>query len=324
LGHPDPGERGLILPALVAHADWSAGTAGRMLAVAERRSDGTWRGLAPAAPPPDLIAALTTQAAGGAVLLGFDFPIGLPGRYAGTAGIAAFPTWLAELGDEAWDRFRTPAASAGEICADAPYYPLRPGGASQVALAAAHGVAAYADLLRRCDRPTAARPAACCMFWTLGPKQCGRAALAGWHEVLRPALRSGEALHLWPFAGVLADLLGRGGCVVAETYPTEFYREVGLPKPFSKRRQDDRRAAAGGLRAAAARAGLEPNAALEAVIADGFGPRREGENAFDAVVGLIGMLLVLRGHRPADPPADPTVRRIEGWMLGLDPATLRT
>ena len=278
----------------------------------------------PTAPPPDLIPALAARAAGGTVLLGFDFPIGLPGPYAHRAGIAAFPQWLAALGDEAWDRFRTPAASAGEIGAGAPYYPRRPGGASQAALARAHGVAAYADLLRRCDRATTGRPAACCMFWTLGPKQCGRAALAGWHEVLRPALRADGDVAIWPYAGALGHLLATRRCVVAETYPAEFYGELAPRRRFSKRRQSDRRELAQGLLAAADRAGLRLAAELAALIQDGFGGGREGENAFDSVVGLIGMLLVLRGRRPADPPDEPAVRRVEGWMLGLDPLTVRS
>ena len=42
------------------------------------------------------------------------------------------------------------------------------------------------------------------------------------------------------------------------------------------------------------------------------------------MIGLIGMLLVLRGMRPAEPPDDPAVHRHEGWMLGLDPRTLRS
>src|SRR3712207_8572546 len=40
------------------------------------------------------------------------------------------------------------------------------------------GVSGYGDLLRRCDVLTRAT----CMFWTMGPQQCGKAALAGWRE----------------------------------------------------------------------------------------------------------------------------------------------
>ena len=38
------------------------------------------------------------------------------------------------------------------------------------------------------------------------------------------------------------------------------------------------------------------------------------------MVGLFGLLNVLRGGRPSGEPEDPVVRRIEGWILGLDAA----
>jgi hypothetical protein len=294
-----------------------------MLAMALRQPDGSFLGEVPIAPPAGLLAALAARSGAGRVLVGFDHPIGLPAAYAEPAGLRPFPNWLAEMEDGSWDRLRTPAASPDEIDRDRPFYPLRPSGASRAALATGHRVAGYGDLLRRCDRGTSGRPPACCMLWTLGPKQCGRAALAGWHEILRPALRGDAAPALWPFDGALADLLARGGSVVAETYPAEFYAELGPRRRFSKRRQADRQALGDGLCAAAGRAGLQPGTELAAAIAHGFGPGPRGENAFDATVGLIGMLLTLRGLRPADPPPDLAIRRHEGWMLGLDAATLR-
>jgi hypothetical protein len=295
-----------------------------MLAVAERRAGDCFLADAPQSPPTDLVATLTRRAKGGAVLLGFDFPIGLPEAYAAAAGIDTFPTWLAHLADGVWDRFRTPAAVPAEIASDRPYFPLRPGGASQATFVAAHGAASYRDLLRRCDRGTTQRAGACCMFWTLGAKQCGRAALAGWHEVVRPGLLARGPLAIWPFAGALSALLDQCGCVVAETYPAEFYAELGPRRRFSKRRQADRQSLAPGIRQAAARVGLVARPELAQAIDAGFGPHPDGENAFDAVIGLIGMVLVLRGMRPADPPDDPAVRRHEGWMLGLDQRTLRS
>jgi len=41
-----------------------------------------------------------------------------------------------------------------------------------------------------------------------------------------------------------------------------------------------------------------------------------GEDRFDAVVGLMGMLDVLFRYRPLDEPVDERVRKIEGWILG--------
>jgi hypothetical protein len=156
------------------------------------------------------------------------------------------------------------------------------------------------------------------MFWTLGGQQCGRAALAGWHEVLRPALRTGADIGLWPFDGPLRRLLDRHPLVVAETYPAELYRAVlELPRRFSKRRQASRAACAAGLRASAARQGVRIAAPLEAAIAHGSGAGADGDDRFDAVVGVLGMLAVLAGAAPADPPDDLVVRRVEGWMLGL-------
>ena len=53
-----------------------------------------------------------------------------------------------------------------------------------------------------------------------------------------------------------------------------------------------------------------------AEIEDGFGAGADGEDRFDAVVGLLGMLGVVRGRRCSGEPDDPVVRRVEGWILG--------
>lgn len=58
------------------------------------------------------------------------------------------------------------------------------------------------------------------------------------------------------------------------------------------------------------------SAEVEAEIANGFGVSADGEDRFDAVVGLIGMLNILFGHRPSGDPADDSIQRIEGWILG--------
>ncbi|TLN17671.1 hypothetical protein FDZ74_07335 [bacterium] len=59
---------------------------------------------------------------------------------------------------------------------------------------------------------------------------------------------------------------------------------------------------------------IPPQAARQ--IETGFGDRPNGEDLFDAVVGLLGMLQVLRGERTNAAPASPVVRRVEGWILG--------
>jgi len=45
----------------------------------------------------------------------------------------------------------------------------------------------------------------------------------------------------------------------------------------------------------------------------------QGDDAFDAVVGLFGMLQACLGHRSSGEPDDRAVREIEGWFLGREP-----
>jgi hypothetical protein len=58
------------------------------------------------------------------------------------------------------------------------------------------------------------------------------------------------------------------------------------------------------------------DAALRAQIGDGFGGRADGEDRFDALVGLFGMLNVALRQQPPGAPEDEPVRRVEGWIFG--------
>jgi hypothetical protein len=60
----------------------------------------------------------------------------------------------------------------------------------------------------------------------------------------------------------------------------------------------------------------QPDAALAAAIADGFGAEAAGEDRFDCLIGLLAVLLVLAGRRPDRAPDDPELQRWEGWVLG--------
>jgi hypothetical protein len=108
--------------------------------------------------------------------------------------------------------------------------------------------------------------------------------------------------------------------VVVETYPREFYVPLGFPtRGWSKRRQSDRVARGRELLRWARRNGiaLDPHARQQ--VSDGFGASKLGEDPFDALVGLLGMIGVVRGQLPgSDPPrgASPSVRTVEGWILG--------
>lgn len=83
-----------------------------------------------------------------------------------------------------------------------------------------------------------------------------------------------------------------------------------------KRNQDDRRKFTASLIrwADAQRVTLEE--ALGEEIHDGFS---DGDDAFDAVVGLLGMFQVCLGQSATGEPDERIIREIEGWILGRKP-----
>lgn len=320
---------GLAPPAVLAHADWSVDARKRWVARAARTATGGYVALAPE--PVSHVDDLFDRLAAGAgpgetVFAGFDFPLGLPAAYAAAAGIDHFIPALTQFGRGRWSNFYNPAGAQDEISIRRPFYPDKPGGTRHKHLTDGLGVAGIDDLRRVCDHPTDLRFAASPLFWTLGGQQVGKAAICGWRDLIAPACRSRNALHIWPFDGDFATLLDRPGIVVAETYPGEVYAHlrlrIGAPNK-SKRNQSDRRDDAAPLLAWAAENAVELSAALAADIRDGFGSGADGEDRFDATVGLFGMLNVVFGRRPPGDPRNRTQRDIEGWILGLDPARLR-
>ncbi|MDJ0740808.1 MAG: DUF429 domain-containing protein [Gammaproteobacteria bacterium] len=306
----------------VVHADWGSAPGKRWMCVAARTS----RGFQVAAPQPvgetaSLVERLHACGRGGATLIGFDFPIGLPVAYAQRVGIDDFPRALPTFGDGDWRDFYTLAEQAAEIGPRRPFYPRRPGGTCQQHLLDGLGVDDMHALLRRCERSTPARHAASPLFWTLGGKQVGRAAIVGWRDVVAPALAAQpDRVRLWPFHGDLAAIAGAGSVVMLETYPADACVQLGLPAPgrgWSKRSQAGRRAQGALLLVLSRRRRHAVDARLRRELADGFGSGADGEDRFDAVVGLLAMLDVVAGRRGDGAPQSPQVRRIEGWICGL-------
>ena len=315
----------LVRPSVVAHADWGADSRKQWLAQAVLDEDGVYRveRPVPAGNPHSLLARLfRARPDQSSVLAGFDFPIGVPTMYASRAGIDDFVEALAGFGTGDWRDFYRVAERADEISLRRPFYPQRPGGTSQAQLTAALGVDSMKALLRLSDGATGDRRAACSIFWTLGGNQVGKGAISGWRDVLAPAIKARDpAIAIWPFSGKLDELLETPQVVVVETYPAEFYGHLGIALRGSKRRQDSRQAVAPAFEAwleqsgVAGRVRFEPGALH--TISSGFGALQDGEDRFDAFVGLIGMLNIVLGLRPAwEPPVGTRQRAVEGWIFG--------
>ena len=306
-------------PELVAHADWSKDPKKRWCSTAELEAEGHYQVRAPTrvGHPGTYFSRLRARVAKKAVVLtGFDFPIGLPARYAVEAGLSDFRTTLPRLGRDEWRNFYKPAQSRSDISLTRPFYPNsggRSGEHKKEHLVKGLGLNDTNDLKRRCERRAES------LFWLIGAKQVGKAAISGWTDLLAPALAGQAQLSIWPFDGHLGDLLEQSGLlVVTETYPAEMYGHLGLAisRPQrSKRSQPDRAAEASTMRAWAHATGVRLTRQLQDEIEVGFGSTRDGEDRFDAVVGLFSMLDVVLGNLPSGEPPDGSTQ-IEGWILG--------
>ena len=127
-------------------------------------------------------------------------------------------------------------------------------------------------------------------------------------------------LKIWPFSGTLAEFCQPENIVAVETYPAEFYEHLGLSFSFptrkSKCRQAERQTFASHMLSWADERNLKLEYSLVNAIRDGFGSSITGEDRFDAVVGLYGMINIIQGDCPLDEPAIPLIRNVEGWIFG--------
>ncbi len=315
----------MITPAVVAHADWGTAPRKRQLAMARQASNRLGYQVVSIAPAPsgrqpqgDLFQHLRAAAEPGQAMVGFDFPIGLPVAYAKAAGISSFPGFLDAFASDPppppWQEFATVARHRDEISLHRPFYPDKPGGTRREHLYLALGLTA-GELRRRSEGTDAEA-----LFWTLGARQVGKGALAGW-RLLAAALQWAPGIALWPFDGPLPELLaGRGRIVVAETYPREFYRYIRPPAAqagrWSKRRRADRRSWVPGLLRWAESLAVSWHPGVLARVEEGFSAGPNGEDEFDATVGLLGMIAVVTGTiAPGEPPGA-EITTTEGWILG--------
>lgn len=308
-----------MLPSVVAHADWSVDRSKRLMAIARLVPGSGYRVVSLAAAPDGrggdgaLFQVLGDMSHPGRSVVGFDFPIGLPSKYAAAAGIGSFPEFLDTFGSPPWREFDVVAERPSQIALRRPFYPSRPGGTRREQLYQGLGLSAT-DLRRRCEGTDAET-----LFWTLGGKQVGKAALTGW-RLLRQARQGEPGIRLWPFDGPLPDLLAGSGQVVAETYPREYYRHLGAPaggQRWSKRRRQDRLALVPGLLRWAESLAVTWDVRVLQRVTEGFSDGRTGEDEFDAVVGLLAIVGVVTGTiATGEPRDDAAVLSTEGWILG--------
>jgi hypothetical protein len=260
-----------------------------------------------------LIARLRAHARDAPVALGVDFPIGLPRAYVARH----LGTCLAGPPPPGFPGFLSVCGTLNEVGPARPFYPMHGvRGITRLSHAQALGLDSAADLSRACDMATPHRPAGAPLFWTLGANQTGKAAIAAWRDLLLPALAGPRPPALWPFDGALLPLLAGGKVVLAETYPAEAMRQLGLRMGGSKRRHADRIALMPALRLSMAALSAAPDPALDRLMTQGFGPNAAGEDRMDCVLGLLCVLQVLTGRRTDAAPDDPWIRRWEGWVLG--------
>jgi len=303
-------------PALVYHADWGTAPGKRWVAKAELGADNRYTAFAPSRleDHADLIPSIRRSIRDeGCAFVGFDLPIGIPAAYARLAGVTEFKPFLRALGDSKWSDFHRVARTPSEISISRPFYPFAPGNKRQAHLLSALGLDSIDELRRECERQQPGRRAACPLFWTLGANQVGKGAIVGWQEVLAPALRDDDAVLLWIFDGRLCELLRPGTIVIAETYPAECYGWFFAEPLKGKGKVEVRRKAGRDLLKWADAACVELEPALSRTIAQGF---PEGDDAFDAAVGLFGMIAVVTGQRQSDEPSRKVLRTVEGWILG--------
>jgi hypothetical protein len=216
----------------------------------------------------------------------------VPRAYAALHKESDFPHFLLETRN--WPEFFQVCSTIDELRLLRPFYPARGiAGMTRAAHAVALGLGDATGLSRACDRTNAERPAGAPLFWTLGANQSGKAAIAAWRDMLLRALVAGNDVRLWPFEGPFRSLMAPGVVAMAETYPAEALRHLGIRLNVRKRRQADRAAVSEVPLHAMRRLMVAAASGMAAAVANGFGRDAAGEDRFDFVVGLLCVLNVL-------------------------------
>jgi hypothetical protein len=268
--------------------------------------------------------ALSTHGKTDALWLGLDMPIGFLGRWYDGANVQGFKTLLGLLETDEWQNFFEVCQVPEDIRFRRPFYPKTSGAKGSVKrdhLLTALGLSDFNALHRKCEFPTSARTAACPSFWTLGANQVGKGMLHGLRNLIIPGHRDG--FNIWPFSGDLTTCSHKPGVTLIETYPGEIYGWLSDTSELTKSNQNSRAKFLHKLRHDAHANGIEISPAVWADIKDGFGPDYGKDDAFDALIGVMGLIEIAEGRRPENLPNTPSVLNREGWIVGLNAADLK-
>lgn len=312
-----------MLPQLIVHADWSVHSHKRWMVCAFLDTNSSY-----IIETPEPVGELSTflyrikQRVNrkAAIMIGFDFPIGIPLAYARKAGIKGFLSLLPQLGKGEWKDFYRVAETSEQIHIHRPFYPNKPGSKCIRELLDGLNLSQIGDLRRQCEYIIPSRRTASPLFWTLGAQQVGKAAINGWKEVIFPGLMDDYLnIAIWPFSGNLFDLLNTDRMILVETYPSEYLIQIVSPLPgkrFSKRSHIHRMNISSFLLEWADKANVKLETPLVELIKLGFKEQIIGEDMFDAFVGLCKMIDVVTKWNPCFEPKELTIREIEGWIFG--------
>jgi len=226
---------------------------------------------------------LRRQLVGGRrVLIGFDFPFGLPAPL--PLGAAAFDaTWRSVERACKGDR----DYYAGSFATSRPAAFLRAGAERSPAWRAW-----VRDTDRACKQALRVTPET--PFKLIGPKQPGMAGLSGMRVLSALKRCFGDALAVWPFEPVADSRV-----VVVEIFPTVFRH-------------------AAGFRNAKLRSGAELDAALAVFGSEAAGLATDCDDETDAMISAAALRDILRrgGSRSFVRPGTPRLR-CEGWIFGV-------
>ncbi len=234
------------------------------------------------------------------ILVVVDCPIGLPVQPRDVhSGNQTFLEWLESTArrlpnEEAW-RDRLIAKGIGDRSKSKPFVEHRKGEEKKEIYGR-----------RKCDEESNGES----VYFLLGSKQVGKAALQFWFEVLQPLReRFQNRLVVWPF-----ESLRNGDIVVAECYPALYVKPVYGSRISNKGNKTEREKALSHLRA--------NNRARCEVTNKTWNDAASSDHSFDMFTTAYYILQEMDKGREnilLYPKDNLECETIEGWMLGLKP-----